>query len=364
MANLVALIPAIVIGEHDKTLAELRESEERFRNLTQAAFEGIFISENGRILDVNDQGLKMFGYERSEMIGRQIKDLVTPEWRDSVAERIRAGQETIMGHQLVRKDGSIFSAEAQAKTVRIGNQILRMTALRDITERKLAEEALRESKAMLEKYARQLIASQEAERIRIAAELHDSLGQNLLLIKNRAQLALGKENQIAALREQMEGISDLVSQAIAEVRRISRDLHPPQLDHLGLTRALEAMIDSTAQASGIVFEHKLDFVDDIFPKDAAMNLYRIVQESLNNILKHSHARRAKIKLERDVHEVELNISDDGCGFEREESSNNPKGLGLKNIAERVKMLGGKLKIDSQPGKGTHLEVTIPFSEAQ
>ena len=194
--------------------------------------------------------------------------------------------------------------------------------------------------------------------------MHDSLGQNLLLIKNRAQLALGKENQIAALREQMEGISDLVSQAIAEVRQISHDLHPPQLDHLGLTRALEAMIDSTALASGIVFEHKLDFVDDIFPKDAAMNLYRIVQESLNNILKHSHAKKAKIKLERDVHEIELNISDDGCGFEREESSNNPKGLGLKNIAERVKMLGGKLKIDSQPGKGTHLEVTIPFSEAQ
>ena len=115
MANLVALIPAIVIGEHDKTLAELRESEERFRNLTQAAFEGIFISENGRILDVNDQGLKMFGYERNEMIGRQIKDLVTPEWRDSVAERIRAGQETIMGHQLVRKDGSIFPQKRRQK---------------------------------------------------------------------------------------------------------------------------------------------------------------------------------------------------------------------------------------------------------
>ncbi len=186
MAGLVALIPAIVVDEREQTLAKLRESEEHYRNLTQAAFEGIFISENGRILDMNEQGLKMFGYERSEMIGLQIIDLVMPEWRESVAERIRAGHETIWGHQLLRKDGSIFCAEAQAKIVRVGNRTLRMTALRDITERKNAEQARAE-------YTSQLIASQEAERERIARELHDSLGQNLLLIKNRVQLEMGKD---------------------------------------------------------------------------------------------------------------------------------------------------------------------------
>jgi signal transduction histidine kinase len=124
------------------------------------------------------------------------------------------------------------------------------------------------------------------------------------------------------------------------------------------------MIDSTAQASDIAFGHRLDFVDDIFPKEATMNIYRIVQENLNNILKHSRARQARIKLERDVHEVQLQITDDGCGFEPDESGDNPKGLGLKNIAERVKMLGGKFKIDSQPEKGTRVEVTIPFLESE
>jgi signal transduction histidine kinase len=127
---------------------------------------------------------------------------------------------------------------------------------------------------------------------------------------------------------------------------------------LGLTRALEAMIDKAGLSSGVVFKYKLDNADDLFPKDAAMNLYRIVQESLNNILKHSRAGNASITLERDVHEIQLTISDDGHGFNVEK---NGKGMGLKNIAERVRILGGKLKMDSQPNNGTRIEITIPIS---
>ena len=96
-----ALIPAIVIGERERTLAELRESEERLKNLSAAAFEGICISENGKILDVNNQFLVMFGCERTEVIEHQIIEFVAPEWRNSIAERIRAGQETIYGHRCV-----------------------------------------------------------------------------------------------------------------------------------------------------------------------------------------------------------------------------------------------------------------------
>ena len=152
MTSLVALIPAIVVGERDRTLTQLRESEERFKNLAAAAFEGICISENGRILDVNNQFLTMFGYgQRDEMIGRQIIELVAPESRELVMEAIRAGRETIYVHQLLRKDGSIFFAEAQAKMVRTGNRTLRMTALRDVTERKNAEQALRESEEKFSK---------------------------------------------------------------------------------------------------------------------------------------------------------------------------------------------------------------------
>jgi PAS domain S-box-containing protein len=373
MAALLGLIPAIILREREQAIGKLRESEERFRHLTQAAFEGICISENGRILDANDQWGKMFGYERDEVIGLKLTDFGSPGSRPLVEESNGTGTVSIYEHQLLRKDGSPFYVEAQARTVRMGNRTVQMTAVRDITERKIVEEALRESEAKRvkssqreqrarAKYTRQLILSQEAERSRIATELHDSLGQNLLLIKNRAQLALVRKDKPNELREQMEAINDLAASAISEVRQISRDLHPPQLDHLGLTRALEAMIHSTAKASSIVFERRLDPVDDLFPKDAAINVYRIVQESLNNILKHSRAKRADIKLDRDVHDVQLHIVDDGCGFEADETIENRKGLGLKNIAERVKMLGGKLKMVSHIGKGTHIEVSIPFFE--
>ena len=147
------LIPAIVLEERDRTTAELRESEERFRNLTAAAFEGIGISQNGRIVDVNDELLRMFGCGRDEMIGREVIELVAPASRSIVAESIRLGREDIYEHRLLRRDGSSFYAEARAKTVRVGEQSLRMTALRDITERKQAEALTHTQRQVLEMIA-------------------------------------------------------------------------------------------------------------------------------------------------------------------------------------------------------------------
>jgi len=240
----------------------------------------------------------------------------------------------------------------------------------ELAERTRAEESLREAEAdraeallreqrALEEYPRRLIASQETERARIATELHDSLGQNLLLIKNRAQLTLSSGPVPAQLREQVESISSLASQALAEVRGISHDLHPYQIDHLGLTRALEAMIDNASQSSAATFERKLDSTDDIFSGEGAMNLYRIVQESLNNVLKHSGATHVHIQLERDVREILLCIEDNGRGF-RLGTANG--GLGLRNITERVRILDGTLNVDSRPDEGTRIQVTIPIPE--
>ena len=610
MAVLISLIPAIVVGERDRTMAKLRESEEHYRNLTNASFDGIAITENGRVVDVNEQMLKLFGYGRDEMIGREVIELIAPESRSVVAESIREGREENYEHWLLRKDGSSFIAEARAKMVRVGGRTVRMTALRDITGRKKVEQALRESEekfsqafrnspdvmsitdmetgkylevndahektfgytreeavghssvelgimpaspardavvrllkergritneelqavtrdgrkltmlhsaelielggrqcvlrvshditdakraeealreseqrfrsyfelasvgfsitsrdrrimAVNDEYCRilgysreellqktwadftysedrlaneslfdqaiagkldaytlnkrlvrkdgrvinttvsarcvrrpdgspdyfvslllditereqaiereqraraeytlQLIASQEAERERIAGELHDSLGQSLSLIKNHAQLVLLQKRLAADTRKEVEIISETTSSAIAEMRRISQDLHPYQLDHLGLTGALKALVDSIGNAGGIAIDARFDMVDDAFPRDAAASLYRIVQEGLNNILKHSRAKTSRITLERDLHEIRLVMKDDGQGFN---PVANGKGMGLRNIAERARIIGGKLKMESKPGDGTRIEIIIPISTRQ
>jgi len=140
---IMTLIPAIVLNERNVRMKELQESQERLRNLTEASFEAICITENGRILDVNDQGLHMLGYARHEVIGRNLTDCVTADKRALADENIQQGRELTQEYQLIRKDGTLFYAEARARMVRLGDRTLRMTAVRDITERIRASEALR-----------------------------------------------------------------------------------------------------------------------------------------------------------------------------------------------------------------------------
>ncbi|MGC3958605.1 MAG: PAS domain S-box protein [Verrucomicrobiota bacterium] len=149
VSALVGLIPAITLAERDTALGRLRESETHYRNLTEAAFEGVCISENGRLLDVSNQLLTMIGYERHEVLGRTIPEFIAPEKRETVAAAIQAEKEAPDLVQLVRKDGRMLNCEVRAKVVQVGNHTLRMTAVRDISERLKAEEALRSSEARL-----------------------------------------------------------------------------------------------------------------------------------------------------------------------------------------------------------------------
>jgi len=233
---------------------------------------------------------------------------------------------------------------------------------------------LQQAQAAQETFSRQLLASQENERKRIAAELHDGLGQNLLVIKNFALIALNTAAAENPTREHLNEISDAATQSLEEVRHIAHNLRPYQIERLGLTTTLQFMLRQIANASEINFTTEIDPIDDLLTKEDEISLYRIVQEALNNILKHSEAKTASVRVKRQRDEVLIAISDDGCGFAMADGASqtwesngrktsplaNPQsgGFGLTGTAERVRRLGGKLAIQSAPGEGTKINIII------
>jgi len=226
---------------------------------------------------------------------------------------------------------------------------------------------LEQRQAAQQAFSQQLIESQEAERKRIAAELHDGLGQNLLVIKNRALFGLLQPDDAPRATAQLTDISTTVSQAIDEVRQIAANLHPYQLDRLGLTKALAAMVRKVEAAAQIDIGCMLENVDGLLASSAEINLYRIVQECLNNIVKHSQATEASIRLRRLSQNLQLTISDNGCGFDMaavHARTERKGGFGLTGLSERTLLLHGTLTINSKPGEGTELTFTVPLPQNQ
>jgi signal transduction histidine kinase len=223
---------------------------------------------------------------------------------------------------------------------------------------------LKRETAAQEEFSRRLIASQEQERKRISAELHDGLGQSLLLIRNRAVLA--RDNSPSSRSEtpaQFEAISEAALQAINEVRSIAYDLRPYELDRLGLTKALESVTQRAAAAGGFRTELDLELIDDLLPPEFEINLYRIVQEAVTNAVKYAQARTLTVTIKSLEQGLHLIVRDDGRGFAWAEGLPVPSvkgGLGLVGIAERAKIMGGQANFESSPGQGTTLTVTIPL----
>jgi signal transduction histidine kinase len=220
-----------------------------------------------------------------------------------------------------------------------------------------------ERQATQQAFSQQLIASQENERRRISGELHDSLGQRLIVIKNLTHFLLRPKAASQSeedRRQTIEEISTEVSFAIDETRTISYNLRPFQLDRLGLSKAIEALIKSASSATDIRFSTNIPNIDENFPEDLRINFYRIVQEGLNNVIKHSEATEAEVRIEKTSRGITFSIRDNGVGFASEQKSSviGKGGFGLTGIRERAALLGGIVKIQSHPGTGTHL--TIDF----
>ncbi len=199
-------------------------------------------------------------------------------------------------------------------------------------------------KQLLEQqFSRGLLQEQEKERKRVSKELHDGVGQNLLLIKNSLTLNPDKT-------------SKLVDKTLEDIRSISRNLHPIQLEKFGLTKAIENIVEDLNDLTTIFFSEEIENIDNFFPKEKEIYLYRIIQECFNNIMKHSGATAAKINIKKEENKVTITIQDNGSGFNFEKNNEKQKSFGLKSLQERVAFLKGNISFDSEKNKGTTITI--------
>lgn len=206
-------------------------------------------------------------------------------------------------------------------------------------------------------FAEQLIDSQENERKRIASELHDGLGQQILVIKNRAELAKQLINKPEELNEQLNEIMQSSILSIQEVRTISHALRPVYIEKFGLTEAIENLCEQLTEISSIEWSYHIDNIDNIIPQSKEINFYRVIQEGTNNILKHSSAIQASVLIKLTKEDIQVKIWDDGVGFEQIPDYVYD-GLGFLGMKERVENLRGTFTVNSKIGSGTTLKIEL------
>jgi len=225
--------------------------------------------------------------------------------------------------------------------------------------------SLMKEKVAQERFSRQLIEVQEQERKRIASGLHDSLGQNLLIIKNSLEQTIhSASNKQDAPLQDLKELSVIASQSIEEVREISYNLHPHLIDRLGLTKALGSIVRKVRQSGDINISAEIDEIDALVTKESDIHIFRIIQEAVNNVVRHSQASEARIQVQQAGEMLHISISDNGGGFDFEAylaEDSQHEGFGLAGIAERVKILKGEFHVDTSR-QGTTLSIRIPLNE--
>lgn len=211
------------------------------------------------------------------------------------------------------------------------------------------------------RFTEQLIDSQEQERRRIASELHDGLGQQILVIKNRVQLAKLEATNNKGITDQLDEIMHSAESSIEDVRNISHNLRPVLLEKFGLTEAITNLCEELEQTSSIEWSYHVDDIDGYIPKNKEINLYRVLQEGTKNVLEHANAEQASLMIQRTKEIIKITIWDDGKGF-RLNLISESDGLGFIGMEERVQTLSGKLEIDSIIGEGTTLRIELPIEK--
>jgi PAS domain S-box-containing protein len=341
--------------------------------MVEAAPNGmIMVGQDGKIVLANAQMEKLFGYAMGEMLRQTVEMLVPERFRlqhplhrhdffGRPAIRLMAAGRELFAR---RKDGSEFPVEIGVSPVRTDEGQFVLASIIDITQRTEAERGLRENQRELRVLTGRLLQAQESERRRIARELHDDLSQGLALLSVQLDLLGQKPTESSAqLAEQMHDLSDQVKQLSSSVHDLSRQLHPTKLEQLGLVAAVSGLCKELSQSHDLRIEFLHHNVPEGIVADTALCLYRIAQEALRNVIKHSGAQSADVELSGDADAICLRIADDGTGFDSK-SVDGTGGLGLVSMRERLRLVRGEIAINSHPSGGTRIEVRVPMPAAE
>jgi two-component system, NarL family, sensor kinase len=356
---------------------ELGESEKRFRLLFENSKDGILIAdEAGRFLAVNHSACELLGYSREQLLQMKVTDLEStypPEAAAQYHSHLRTGSEA--------GEFSFLRAGWQYRTVEYtANRVVpgqNLSILRDITESKQAEEYLRLSRERffnehrkaemaLEQLTARLLQLQDEERRRIARELHDVTAQNMLaIVTNLSRLKQGRFLP-SEFNDILTDCYKLGKESLKDIRTFSYLLHPPMLDESGLSDALHWYVDGFITRSGIYVDLVLPPEVERLPSEVEIALFRVVQEGLTNIHRHSGSETASIRLERGPTQLVLQITDKGHGMagtvkSKEEDETLLLGVGIPGMRQRIRQLGGVLEIKSSE-QGTTVIVTLPLAK--
>jgi two-component system, NarL family, sensor histidine kinase UhpB len=350
------------------SVRRLLETESKYRSIFENAVGGIYqTSPEGRCITANRAFARILGYPSPGELIQTLEDIgrlyvKSGRRAEFIHLMQRDGIVTGFESEVYRKDGSAIWVSENALSVHNtnGDLICYEGIIEDITMRKQTEEELKTSREQLRNLLAYLESAREKERMYIAREIHDELGQTLTALKmDLFWMHKRLPGEQKALTEKTVSMLKLIDSAATTVRRISGELRPGLLDDLGLTAAIEWQIGEFQRRTGIQCEVVLDPEEIIIGQDISTALYRIFQEALTNIARHSHAKTAEIFLEMKQHEIRLSIKDNGRGISPNKIGST-KSFGLIGIRERVRLLQGEVEITGANNKGTTVRVTIPL----
>ncbi len=339
----------------------IKESEEKFRTLFQQAADGIFlVDKDGNYLVANKHASKITGYSIDELKKMNAVDIVDKDdlkKNPLKLEEIKTGEPIFIERVICRKDHTKIHVEISAKLMDNGQVI---TIMRDITDRKKAEEKINLYTHQLKQLTGHLLSIREDERKRIGREIHDDLGQQLTAIKmDIAWIDKKIPEDEVVFKEKLKSVIMLLDESNQAVRRILSELRPSILDDYGLLDALKWHGKSFTDNTGIPVQIITSNEDFKLPEPISTCIYRIFQESLTNVTRYAKAKKVITTIHINPHSIEVSIKDDGMGFDIKELKTR-RSFGIMGMKERVATLSGKFEILSAIGKGTMISIEIPY----